>query len=132
MLRYFIRSESASPQTEALIAYCKKNRISHAILFNGNYWDMGWNLPTLEEAEGRVGILRPVFSRLRAAGLHTSINMLTTLGHADLERDERNRFTWQFMVGEDGAESRAVPCPIDPQWKAYIGRLYGLFAQLES
>jgi hypothetical protein len=131
MLRYFIRSESASTQTEGLIAYCKKNRISHVILFNGNHWDMGWNLPTLEEAEARVGILRPLFSRLRAAGLHTSVNMWTTLGHADIDRDERTRFAWQFMVGEDGAQSRAVPCPIDPQWKAHIGRLYGLFAQLE-
>ncbi|MDR3676683.1 MAG: hypothetical protein P4N24_14420 [Acidobacteriota bacterium] len=131
MLRYFIRSESASQQTDGLIAYCKENRISHVILFSGNHWDMGWNLPTLEEAEGRVGILRPVFSRLRAAGLHTSINMWTTLGHADIDRDERSRFSWQFMVGDDGAQSRAVPCPIDPQWKAYIGRLYGLFAQLE-
>jgi len=131
MLRYFLRSESAFQQTGGLIAFCKENHISHVILFNGNHWDMGWNLPTLEEAKARVEILRPVFSRLRAAGLHTSINMWTTLGHADIGRDERSRFSWHFMVSDDGAQSRAIPCPIDPQWKAYIGQLYGLFAQLE-
>jgi hypothetical protein len=131
MLRYFMRSESASQQTEDLIAFCQENHISHVILFNGNHWDMGWNLPTLEEAKSRVEVLRPVFSRLQAASLRTSINMWTTLGHGDIGRDERHRFSWQFMVGDDGAESRAIPCPIDPQWKAYIGKLYGLFAQLE-
>jgi hypothetical protein len=57
--------------------------------------------------------------------------MWTTLGHADMGRDERQRFSWQFMVGDDGARSRTVPCPIDPQWKKYIGELYGLYAELK-
>lgn len=131
MLRYFIRSATAQQQTSDLIAYCRQNRIPHVILFNENHWDMGWNLPTIEEARNRVEVLRPVFRRLREAGLYVSINMMTTLGHADMGRDERKRFSWQFMVGDDGAESRAIPCPIDPQWKSYIRDLYGLFAQLE-
>lgn len=131
MLRYLMRTESASQETEDLIAYCKENHIPHVILFNANHWDLSWNLPTLEEAKGRVEVLRPVLSRLQAASLRTSINMVTTLGHGDLGQDERHRFAWQFMVGDDGTESRSSPCPIDPQWKAYIGKLYGLFAQLE-
>jgi hypothetical protein len=92
---------------------------------------MGWNLPTIEEARARVEVLRPVVQRLRSAGLHTSINMWTTIGHADIGRDERQRFSWQFMVGDDGAESHACPCPLDATWKSYVGKLYGLFAQLE-
>jgi hypothetical protein len=131
MLRYFMRSESATQQTDGLIAYCKENHIPHVIFFSGNHWDMGWNHPTLVEAKSRVEVLRLVFSRMRAARLRTSINIWATLGHDDIGRDERERFSWQFMVGDDGAESRAIPCPIDPQWRAYIGKLYGLFAQLE-
>ena len=131
MLRYLMRTENACQETSDLITYCKQNHIPHVILYNANHWEIGWNLPTLEEAESRVEVLRPVFSRLQAASLRTSVNMVTTLGHGDLGRDERHRFSWQFMVGDDGAESRSSPCPIDPQWKSYIGKLYGLFAQLE-
>ena len=131
MLRYFIRTETAKQQTEDLIANCQQNHIRHVILFSGNQWDMGWNLPTLEEAEARVEVLRPAVQRLRSAGLLTSINMWTTIGHADIGRDERQRFCWQFMVGDDGAESHACPCPLDPTWKSYVAKLYGLFAQLE-
>ncbi len=131
MLRYFIRTETAKQQTDDLIANCHQNHIRHVILFSGNQWDMGWNLPTLEEAKARVEALKPVVQRLRGAGFHTSINMWTTIGHADIGRDERTRFSRQFMVGDDGVESRTAPCPLDPKWKSYVGELYGLFAQLE-
>jgi hypothetical protein len=131
MLRYFMRSETAQQQTTDLISNCRQNHIHHVILFSNNQWDMGWELPTLDEARTRVEVLRPVFERLRSAGLHVSINMWTTIGHADIGRDERKRFSWQFMVGDDGTESHTAPCPIDPKWKQYVGELYGQFAQLE-
>jgi hypothetical protein len=131
MLRYLVRSETAKQQTEGLIEYCLENHIREVLLFNGNHWSPGWNLPTLEEAKVRVEVLRPVVRRLREAGLHVSINMLTTIGHADAGRDERKRFSWQFMVGDDGAECHAIPCPIDPQWKSYVVELYALNASLE-
>ena len=81
MLRYYIRTETAKQQTEDLLANCHQNHIRHVILFNDNHWDRGWNLPTLEEARARVEVLRPVVQRLRSAGLHVSINMMTTIGH---------------------------------------------------
>jgi hypothetical protein len=92
MLRYFLRSETAEAQTADLIAYCRANRIPHVILFSANNWDMGWNLPTLEEARQRVDLLQPLVRRMRGAGLHVSLNMWTTIGHEDLGRDERTRF----------------------------------------
>jgi hypothetical protein len=55
--------------------------------------------------------------------------MWTTLGHADYGRDERKRFSWQFMVGDDGAESHAIPCPIDPKWKAHIAEYLAFYGQ---
>jgi hypothetical protein len=131
MLRYFIRTDTAKQQTEDLIAYCRQNHIRHVILISDNTWDLGWNLPTLEEAGPRVEVLRPVVQRLRSAGLHVSINMFTTIGQSEFGRDERKRFSWQFMVGDDGVESRALPCPLDPEWKSYVGKLYRLFAQVE-
>jgi hypothetical protein len=131
MLRYLIRTETAPQQTKDLIAYCHQNHIRHVLLFSDNNWNMGWNLPTLEEAGARVEVLRPVIHELRQAGLRTSINMLTTIGHGDYGRDERKRFSWQLMVGDDGVESHTAPCPLDPKWKSYIGELYGNFAQLE-
>jgi hypothetical protein len=131
MLRYFIRSETAEQQTTDLIANCRQNHIPHVILFSNNQWDMGWELPTIAEVKTRLEVLRPVFERLRGAGLKVSVNMWTTIGHGDIGRDERQRFQWQFMVGDDGAESHTCPCPIDLKWKMYVGELYGLFAQLE-
>jgi hypothetical protein len=131
LLRYFIRSENAQQQVDALIAYCHRNYIRHIVLFSGNNWDMGWNLPTLAEAQARVEVLMPVYQRLRQAGFHTSVNMMATIGHGDFGRDERGRFSWQLMVGNDGVESHTVPCPLDPKWKSYISDLYGNFAQLE-
>jgi len=131
MLRYYIRSETASQQTNALIVYCRQHHIRHLILFSDNHWDMGWNLPTLEEASARVAILKPVVRQLHQAGLHTSLNMMTTIGHGDFGRDERSRFSWQFMVGDDGAESHTAPCPLDPTWRDYIAKLYSLYAALE-
>ena len=131
MLRYYIRSETAAQQTEGLISNCRENHIPHVILFSGNHWDMGWNMPKIDEAKARVNILRPVVEQLRSAGLQVSINMWSTLGHGDIGRDERGRFSWQFMVGDDGTESHAIPCPIDPEWKRHVSQLYGLFAELE-
>ena len=131
MLRYLMRSNTARQQTEDLIVYCHENHIPEVILFSANNWDMGWNLPTLEEAETRVEVLRPVFKRLRAVGLRVSINMMSTIGQLDMGRDERNRFPWQCMIGDDGTETRTAACPIDPRWKSYVGQLYTLFSQLE-
>ena len=131
MLRYFMRSETAQQQTEDLIAYCRQNHVPEVLLFNGSHWDLGWNLPTLDEAKARVNVLRPVVRRLREAGLKVSINMWTTIGHSDIGRDERSRFSWQFMVGDDGTECHAIPCPIDPKWKSHVGELYRLNASLE-
>ncbi len=131
MLRYFINSGTAEQQTEGLIAYCREHHVPEVLVFNDNHWNRGWNLPTLEEARVRVEVLRPVVRRLRKAGLKASINMVTTLGHGDAGRDERGRFSWQFMVGDDGAQCHAIPCPLDPKWKTYIGELYALYASLE-
>jgi hypothetical protein len=131
MLRYFIRTETAQQQTDALIAYCHQNHIRHLILFSDDNYCMGWNLLTLAEAKARVEGLKPVFQQLRQAGFHTSINMMTTIGHSDFGRDESGRFSWQLMVGDDGVKSHTAPCPLDPKWKSYIGELYGYFAQLE-
>ena len=131
MLRYFIRSETAKQQTEDLIDYCRQNHVPEVILYSGNHASMGWCMPTLDEARTRVNVMRPVFQRLRQAGLKVSITMWTTIGHGDVGRDERNRFSWQFMVGDDGAECHAVPCPIDPKWKSYVAENYRLNATLE-
>ncbi len=130
MLRYVVKTESAQQQTAALIAYCRQHHVRHVILFSDNNWDTGWNLPTLEEAGARVEVLRPVVRQLRRSGLHVSINMMTTIGHGDFGRDERTRFPWQFMVGDDGEESHTAPCPLDPKWRDYIARLYSLYATL--
>ena len=59
------------------------------ILFSDNNWDLGWNLPTLEEAEVRVKVLTPVVHELRQHGLQVSINMFTTIGHSQFGRDEQ-------------------------------------------
>jgi hypothetical protein len=131
ILRYLIHTETAAQQTKDLIVYCHENHIRHVLLFSDNNWNMGWNLPTLDEARARVELFKTIFPQLHQAGIHTSINMLTTVGHGDFGRDERGRFPWQLMVGDDGAESHTAPCLLDPKWKSYIGELYGTYAQLE-
>lgn len=131
MLRYYLRSEAAKQQTEELIVYCRLNHINHIIFFSSNQWDMGWNMPTLEEVRIRVEALRPVFKRLREVGMKLSINVWTTIGHGDYGRDERMRHNWQFLIGDDGTESKSCPCPISSEYKNYIGKLYGMFAELE-
>ncbi len=131
LFRYFIRSEKIREQTAELIAYCKGHHIRDVILFSGNHWSMGWNLPTISEAKERVALLRPTFAALREAGLTPSINIWTTVGHGDFGRDERRRFDWQFMVGDDGSQCKAIPCPIDPKYVAHITEVYRLFATLQ-
>lgn len=131
LLRYFIRSNTAESQTRDLIAYCRANRIGHVVLFSGNHWDLGWNLPTLGEAAARIEVLTGVFAKVRKAGLRASLNIWTTIGHEDLGRDERSRSPFQFLVADDGAESHACPCPLDPAWNEYIRKLYAMFAALE-
>lgn len=131
MLRYYMRSETAKQQTEDLIAYCRLNHINHIIFFSSNQWDMGWNMPTLDEVRTRVEVLRPVFKKLREENIKLSINVWTTIGHGDVGRDERKRHTWQLMVGDDGTESKSCPCPISQEYKKFIGKLYGMFAELE-
>ena len=68
MLRYFMRNDTALEQARDLIDYCRLNHMRDVILFSSNNWDMGWNMPTLEEVRNRVEILRPVFKLLRDAG----------------------------------------------------------------
>jgi hypothetical protein len=66
---------------------------------------------------------------LRRAGIpHVGINVLVTLGHAGEMAPPAVPLLLPKMVGHDGKESQATPCPTRPEFLAYTRSKYAAMA----
>jgi len=111
------------------VEYCTETGINEVMFFTMGARNF-MELETNEESRAYAEVLRPAVKGLRSAGIEISINVLCTIGHGDLGRDFRWKFTFQFQVDADGTESKACACPLDRAWREYVAELYRAYASL--
>jgi hypothetical protein len=114
-----------------LLKFVELARIDEVILkIDSEEWSQGH--PTLEWAEAYVKLLEHARYALRNRGVLLSLNPWVSIGHNERGRDLRDRFpNFTWMVGHDGGESRAVACPLCPEWQSHAAKLWKLYSRLE-
>ncbi len=130
ILRYFIDPESParSDRIEELARFCRKARVEEVMLFSTpEERSPGHPLPG--EVEAFIALARCVRERLAQEGVALSLNPWTTLGQVPRGRRLRGGQDFGLMVGETGAQSLLVACPLCARWQAY---LCGFFARLAA
>lgn len=69
---------------------------------------------------------------LRKIGVVYSLNPWITVGHNDRGRDSRKTVPgFESVVGHNGVVSKACACPLGPNWRAHIAKLWTLYAKTE-
>ncbi|MFH1616011.1 MAG: hypothetical protein ABIG61_13120 [Planctomycetota bacterium] len=116
---------------DEVVEYCKTTDIDEVMwkidaeVFNRGFTSIELirqYLPWLEKAK----------KALHRIGVTYSINPWITLNHADYGRDSRKNFSdMQWMVGHNGTQSNACPCPLSDTWHKYIVDAYCLYAQTQ-
>lgn len=114
----------------ALLSFCQEASIDDVMFFvDCEELNVG-HIPQ-EEAKAWVDLIARGKELLAPLGITTSINPWTTLGHADRGRTFGPGQNFQPLVDRRGRQSSACACPLDPQWRDYICRMYGFYASVE-
>jgi hypothetical protein len=132
-LRVTLTPEHHKEEEKALWRVIRKARIDEVAFFVPHAEERSPGLGTDAEHRRMAALLKPVFARLRKAGVAPSINPWWTVSFSEfpgLRRDLRDRFTFHWAVGADGRESVSIACPRCPVWRAHARRMYATYARL--
>ena len=127
ILRYKIDPEfHPRERLEELVDLCRTGNIEEVMLFFAAEELSAGHL-TAEELEKYGGLACRVRDRLAGEGVALSLNPWTTTYHVSRGRTLRRGQNFRPLVGETGAVSPIVACPLCPKWQEY---LCGMFAWL--
>ena len=128
-LRYYISEEhDIESRAKSVVAFCRRVHFDGVMLFTGSHERDPWVILDRERYVRRAEGLGQAARILRKAGLAVEINVISTLGHGDPGIPPGMRkLPFQTMVNFDGAESRGIPCPLDPD---YIRLIVDFFAEM--
>jgi len=132
-LRINLVPEHFEQDVKALWRIIRNAKIDEVVFFVPHAEERSPGMGTLDECRRMAGMLAPLFSRLKSAGIPPSINVWWTFSFSDfpaLPRDLRTKFQFKWAVNVDGKESHAVACPLDPTWRNHIKEMYRIFAAL--
>jgi hypothetical protein len=131
-VKYWMRFYHPALATDERLAqaldFTKRSGADGVLLFEASY-DMDPAILTLDELAKRYERLRFVVPEFRKLVPDVHINTMITLGHVDAGSARPERFKFQFMVSEDGIESRSTACPLDPIFQMHAASEYKLAAQ---
>lgn len=134
-LRITLNPAHARAQEKALFAIIRRAKIDGVIFIPPSSEENSPGLGTPAECEESVAALKPVFSRLRRAGVIPSVNIWWTLGFKNYPseiRSQRSRYPgFRWAVSLNGRVSEAIACPLDKAWLAEAARVYRSFAALK-
>ena len=131
--RYILRF-SLDPGYEAesrvaeLLNFCRSARVSEVMLFTPAE-ELSPGHLTDDELEHWLAMARPVSRRLADHGIDLSLNPWTTTYHVTRGRSLRPGQSFSKMVGETGYQAVITPCPLCPQWQAYLANQFIRMAQ---
>ncbi|MCI5778309.1 MAG: hypothetical protein MR051_00575 [Lentisphaeria bacterium] len=121
ILRYYIdpgfHEDERIPE---LVRLCQNGQIEEVMLFQ-NPEELFQGYPDDDEVERWFAMARKVKEALNQAGIAMSINPWCTTVHVSRGRSfgEKQR-SFQPMIGETGAVSPIVSCPLDPGWRRQL------------
>ena len=112
-----------------LLAFCEEARVDDVMVFV-NVEEL--NTGHMDEAEQDVwlDLLQRIKPLLTARGITLSVNHWHSLMHADLGKRFRADQPFRGMVDPLGNEAQLCVCPLDEIWRAYIARIYAIYATL--
>ncbi len=119
--------ETESRVTE-LLDFCRSARVGEVMLFSPAE-ELSPGHLTDEELDRWLEMARPVSRRLADQGIDLSLNPWTTTYHVARGRSLRPGQSFAMMVGETGYRAVLTPCPLCPDWQAYISNQFIRMAQ---
>lgn len=110
------------------IEYCKGNYVDE-ILWSPETTNIYKELLPLEGIKEKVSYLEKAGEATKNGGILYSINVATTLGHAEYGGDMAKIHPGlKLMVDYKGIRSKACPCPLSSVWQELIASTYRLYA----
>lgn len=135
LFRYHLRfqlppGKHVAKDARMLAEFCKLHGIEEVVLFVAA--GAGWHAAILSLKEENLwfNTIKQAKTILNKAGIVVSLNLLT-IGQFDAGRSfPKDRGTFQPCVSPLGEKSKACASYADPNWRKYVGHLYGRFARL--
>jgi hypothetical protein len=120
ILRYQIDPDREPEQRlEELLQLCRTGRIEEVMLFF-TAEELSTGHLTREEMEKYGRLACRVRDRLAEAGIAMSLNPWSTMYHLSRGRVLGAGQNFRTVVGETGAVSSIVACPLCPEWQEYL------------
>lgn len=113
---------------EGLLAFCREAQIDEVMFFVD---PMNLRHVTEAEAEAWLSAIARAKPAVEALGVAVSLNPLNTLTHDSAGNRLLPDQPFRRMVDTNGTESQVAPCPLCPQWRAYIVERYRQYAALQ-
>lgn len=86
---------------------------------------------TAEETKPWMDLIAGAKKSLTEIGVTTSINPWVTLLHCDRGRRLKEGQNFTLMVDASGRRATAQVCPLCPEWRKYIKKIYSLYASVK-
>ena len=110
-----------------LLRFCQQAGIDDVMFFT-SCGELDQGHPTHAELQPWLETIGRAGEALRALGVSTSINPLTTLRHSDHGRLLKPGQSFQRMVDCRGLQSQVTPCPLCPEFGTYLASVFALYA----
>ena len=115
-------------RVEELLRFCDEGNVEEVMLFMLAE-ELTTGHATLEELRPYVEMAKGLKARLNEQGVDLSLNPWTTLYHESRGRRLRPGRGFTLMVGETGAVSPIVACPLCAKWRKYMCETFDYLAR---
>ncbi len=128
MLRRVVLRWRADELIAETIAYCRKHSIDE-IMWIDESPEFYHGLLTRDEVKERAAWIARAGRLARRAGIVSSVDIVTTLGHGDYgDKPEERHPGISLIVNHTGARSASCPCPLSPVWQKVAADTYRAYA----
>ena len=108
---------------EELVSRCREYDYDEVMFFINNE-NLFRGFLSTDEIVPYVKMIKKAKEALSKAGIATSLNPWTTLGHGSYGQQGLSKYRFSKMVGDKGIASSLTPCPLDEDWREYIADYY--------
>lgn len=120
ILRYYIDNGfDTEARIEELATFCERSRTEEVMLFLTPE-ELSPGHPSDAEIDVHIALAQRIARRLQSVGTELSLNPWTTLYQVPRGRALRKGQHFRLMVGESGATSPIVACPLCEEWQEWI------------
>ncbi len=129
ILRYCIDPHfHPEARLDELVSFCREAKVEEVMLFIGAE-ELSTGFPGEMELAAYLQLAVRARDRLAQAGVALSLNPWFTLYCVPRGRQRRREHPFRAMVGETGAASPIVACPLCGAWQGYLADTFARIAQ---